>query len=85
MIYFYIVLFISSVLFSLQSKNSDEIKSIDDFNKIGFFEWSEDILYSPKKKQQIINLFWNAMIKEALREEMVKNIDPWALTFWLII
>jgi hypothetical protein len=83
MIYFYIVLFISSVLFSLQSKNSDEIKSIDDFNKIGFFEWSEDILYSPKKKQQIINLFWNAMIKEALREEMVKNIDPWALTFWL--
>ncbi len=83
MIYFYIVLFISSIFFSFQSKNSNEIKSIDDFNKIGFFEWSEDILYSPKKKQQIINLFWNAMIKEALREEMVKNIDPWALTFWL--
>ena len=28
MIYFYIVLFISSILFSLQSKNSDKIKSI---------------------------------------------------------
>ncbi len=83
MIYFYIFLFISSLFFSLQSKNSYEIKSIDDFNKIGFFEWDRDILNSNRKKQQIIDLFDKVMINEALREEMVKNIDPWALTFWL--
>jgi hypothetical protein len=83
MIYFYIFLFISNLFFVLESKNSNNIQSIDDFNKIGFLEWSQDVLYSSKKKQQIINLFKKVMINEALREEMVKNIDPWALTFWL--
>lgn len=67
----------------MESKNTNKIESINDFNKIGFFEWNQDILYSSRKKQQIVNLFKKVMINEALREEMVKNIHAWALTFWL--
>ena len=52
--FFYIFLCMSNLFLALEAKNSAHIKSIDDLNNIGFFEWGRDILHSNIKKQEII-------------------------------
>lgn len=80
--FFYLFFILSTFFIALDSKNSEHIKTVTDFNNIGLFQWGNEILHSNNKKREIVDWLKATSIDKDLREACVRDISAWRVLFF---
>lgn len=80
---YYLFLFFALSSFDLSAKSVERIDTIEQFNKIGLWEWQRDILNSNQKQREIIQVLSNAQVSDELKDQLIEKISAWRLVCFL--